>query len=197
VPAREMAFFDHTEPCRSPADGSCSFPTHSVGAMQGKVDETAMKNLRKRIWIDSFQTGLLLRIVLYCILYQVIICTFYIFCDQLDKSSAAMGVPLQLFSNTFTRSVLTLVLLVPPLAWDAVQFAHRLVGPLYRFRKTIQAMAAGESVSPIQLRKGDYLMDLKDDFNAMLQQLEQQGYVLVKRPEAKNAPAEATATSAR
>jgi hypothetical protein len=165
--------------------------------IESQEDEIAMKNLRKRIWIDPFQTGLLVRIALYCILYQVVICTFYTFCDQLDKGSAAMGVPLQLFSSPFTRSVLTLTLLVPPLAWDAVRFAHRLVGPLYRFRKTIQAIAAGEPVSLINLRDGDYLMDLKDDFNAMLQQLEQQGYVLVKKPEARNAPAEASAASAR
>ena len=30
--------------------------------------------------------------------------------------------------------------------YDAVKLTHRIVGPLYRFRKTIQAVTAGEEI---------------------------------------------------
>jgi nitrogen fixation/metabolism regulation signal transduction histidine kinase len=67
------------------------------------------------------------------------------------------------------------------MAWDTICFSHRLVGPLVRFRKTMQAIANGEAVRPIKLREGDYLEDLRDDFNKMLEYLQKEG-VPIMRP---------------
>ena len=47
----------------------------------------------------------------------------------------------------------------------------------------MQAVAAGEPVAPVNLRQGDLLLDLRDDFNAMLKTLEEKGVVVLKRPE--------------
>jgi nitrogen fixation/metabolism regulation signal transduction histidine kinase len=69
--------------------------------------------------------------------------------------------------------------------YDAVKHSHRIVGPIYRFRKTIQAITAGEELEFVSLRKEDMLHELKDDFNAMLRALEQRGAVVLKTPEAK------------
>ena len=44
----------------------------------------------------------------------------------------------------------------------------------------MQAVAAGEPVALVNLRERDLLVDFKDDFNAMLERLEKQGYVLLK-----------------
>jgi nitrogen fixation/metabolism regulation signal transduction histidine kinase len=65
--------------------------------------------------------------------------------------------------------------LVPVLAWDTIRMSHRLVGPLVRFRKTMEAIADGEPVRPIKLRDGDYLTDLRDEFNRMLESLQKRG----------------------
>jgi nitrogen fixation/metabolism regulation signal transduction histidine kinase len=73
-----------------------------------------------------------------------------------------------------------LLVLVPVMAWDAIHFSHRLVGPLVRFRRTIQAIGAGEAVRPIKLREGDYLTELRDDFNQMLDHLQKQGVPVLK-----------------
>ena len=141
-----------------------------------------MKEYRKKLWIHPFQTGLLVRIIVYCLVYQVAAWAFFVLCEQIKFGLAAIGAEWPLLSSNFFRTLLTLVVLVPPLTLDAVRFAHRLVGPLYRFRKTVQAMAAGEPVALVHLRKGDLLLDFQDDFNAMLKHLEQQGYVLLKAP---------------
>jgi nitrogen fixation/metabolism regulation signal transduction histidine kinase len=69
--------------------------------------------------------------------------------------------------------------------YDAMRLAHRIVGPLYRFRKTIQAINAGEELDLMALRKDDFLQDMKDDFNEMLKVLEQRGAVVLKRTEAE------------
>jgi hypothetical protein len=108
---------------------------------------------------------------------------FFCFCEQINGAFAVAGLEAPLLKDTLVRNLLALLILVPPLTVDAVRFAHRLVGPLYRFRKTIQAIAAGEQVALVQLRRGDLLVDFQNDFNAMLEHLEQQGYVLLKKPE--------------
>ena len=141
-----------------------------------------MNYVRKKIWIDSFQTGLVLRIALYCLLCQAVAFSFNIVCDQIDRCGTALGADWSLFSNVFVRTALTFIVIGPPLFVDAIKFAHRLVGPLYRFRTVVRTIAEGQPVPMVQLRKGDFLMDLKDDFNAMLEQLERQGYVIVKKP---------------
>src|SRR5207249_1450151 len=74
-----------------------------------------------------------------------------------------------------------LLVLVPVMAWDTIRFSHRLVGPLVRFRKTMQDLAAGEPVRPIKLRDGDHLLEMRDEFNQMLEELQTRG-VPVHKP---------------
>jgi hypothetical protein len=142
-----------------------------------------MKEHRKRIWIDPFQTGLLIRVSVYLLLYQVVVWAFMAVCELLNSVAAAAGADWHFPSSSTMRTVLALLILSPPLAMDAIRFAHRLVGPLYQFRKTMQAIAAGEPVTLVQLRRGDLLFDFKDDFNSMLKALEEKGLVLLKDPE--------------
>ena len=66
------------------------------------------------------------------------------------------------------------------MAWDAIRFSHRLVGPLVRFRRTMQEVTRGEPVRPIKLREGDHLLDLRDDFNEMLDSLQRRGLPVLK-----------------
>jgi hypothetical protein len=141
-----------------------------------------MRELRKRIWIDPFQTGLLLRIAFCCLIFQGATWAFFSLCDVIDDAIGTASTERHSFASAAVRSVLALIIVVPPLVVDSVRFAHRLVGPLYRFRKTIQAITAGEPVSLITLRKGDMLMDFRDDFNQMLLHLQQQGLVVLKSP---------------
>src|SRR5690606_19256934 len=89
----------------------------------------------------------------------------------------------------FWPTLLCFVIVVPVLCWDAVRFSHRLVGPIFRFRKTIHALANGEPVRPIKLRNGDFLTEMKDDMNLLLEHLQQQGI-----PALKPAPGEEEST---
>ena len=142
-----------------------------------------MKEQRKRNWFDPFQTGLLVRIALYLLAFQMVAWAFFALCDLVNAGLAARGAEAFSLKNSLARSLLSLLILVPPPAVEAVRFAHRLVGPLFRIRKTIQAIAAGERVALVQLRSGDLLLDFQNDFNAMLKHLGQQGHVLLKTPE--------------
>ena len=44
---------------------------------------------------------------------------------------------------------------------DHMEFSHRLLGPLNRFRASLKATAAEGDVCLIRIRKGDYLVEMK------------------------------------
>lgn len=146
-----------------------------------------MRQKRKQIWIDRFQTYLTLRIACFFAVFQVAVwLVVRIERDillRLEKIFGPGAITIWFFVLGGALALMGLVF-----TYDAMRFSHRLVGPLYRFRKTIQAIAAGEQVELLTLRKGDFLLDMKDDFNEMLKVLEQRGAAIVKTKEAKAAP---------
>jgi methyl-accepting chemotaxis protein len=150
---------------------------------------------RKHVWIDSFQTRLSLRIGAYLVLFLVVLINF-LFAWRLWQEGP--GNPWEQFVRMLRDYLpvgICLLLLVPVMAWDAIRFSHRLVGPMVRFRRTVQDIARGETVRPIRLREGDYLGDFRDDFNAMLEALQRRGASVLK-PANPDANEKAQRTSA-
>lgn len=146
-----------------------------------------MKNGRLRIWVDPFQSRLFLRVVSYWFVYQFTLWNFLFAWRLLEVGPGDLLQQYGAFCLDYYPIMFCFLILAPAFAWDSVRFAHPLVGPLVRFRRTMQAIAAGEPVQPIKLRDGDYLVEMQDDFNAMLQALERRGLVLqAKQPENKD-----------
>jgi hypothetical protein len=133
---------------------------------------------RSKIWIDKFQTALSVRLAMYFVLYQVAVWCLYLIDARISALGESLGWPAV---GTVLVPVVAIGLGVL-FIYDAVKEAHRTVGPLYRFRKTIQSITAGEEVPLIKLRQGDHLQELKEELNAMLQALEQRGAVTLKVP---------------
>src|SRR5262249_59879683 len=116
----------------------------------------------------DIQTKLFVRVGVYWLVYQITLWNL-VFMWRLLQEGA--GNPLEQYGRflwDYSPALIGCLLLLPILAWDAGQFGHRVVRPLYRFRKTIQALAAGEPVRPIKLRDTDLLTEMRDDFNKML-----------------------------
>jgi methyl-accepting chemotaxis protein len=140
---------------------------------------------RKHVWINIFQTRLIVRIALYWLVYMVTVANFLFVFRLLAEGP---GNPLEQYGRFVVDCLPTFMLfmlLFPILAWDAVKFSHRLVGPLVRFRQTLQDLAAGKQVQPVRLRQGDYLGEMRDEFNAMLETLQRQGVPVLKPIESK------------
>jgi hypothetical protein len=139
-----------------------------------------MHEERKKVWISTIQTKLFLRTCFYWLIYQVTLWNLIFVWRLLQEGP---GNPLEQymrFLSDFAPAVLVSLALLPILAWDAVKFGHRVVGPLYRFRTTMQSITAGEAVAPVRLRDGDLLQDMRDDFNAMLESLQKRGVEVLK-----------------
>jgi methyl-accepting chemotaxis protein len=50
--------------------------------------------------------------------------------------------------------------------------SHRIAGPIYRFEQTCKDVAKGDFTKRVHLREKDSLVDLQDDFNAMMDTVE-------------------------
>jgi hypothetical protein len=139
-----------------------------------------MRDERKKVWIHDIQTKLFLRVGIYWIVYQVSLWNL-VFVWRLIQEGP--GNPLEQYGRflwDYSPALIGCLLLLPILAWDAVKFGHRVVGPLFRLRKCMQAVAAGEPVPPLKLRETDLLTEVRDDFNTMLETLQRQGVPVLK-----------------
>ncbi len=146
-----------------------------------------MREERKKVWVHAFQTKLFLRISLYWMMFLVTLWNFLFIWRLLEEGP---GNPLEQYGRfvvDYYRPLLLLVVLVPVASWDAVRFSHRLVGPLWRFSRTMSDLADGQTVRPIKLRDGDFLQEMREDFNGMLDSLQRRGVPVMKSAD----PAEA------
>ena len=84
---------------------------------------------------------------------------------------------LAVLPNRLKATIVAFLSAIPWIVWDAVRFTNRLVGPLARFRETMRHVTADKPVRRIRLRQGDFLMEMQDDFNALLSALKHRGAV--------------------
>ncbi len=139
-----------------------------------------MAEERKKVLVDPFQSRLTLRIAGYLVVFFVVFTNLLFAWKMLDEGPTA---PWAQFIETLQTNVpvfVLLLVLVPVMAWDSIRFSHRLVGPLVRFRQAIRDLTAGSQVRPIKLRDGDYLIEMRDEFNAMLEELQKRGVPVLK-----------------
>jgi hypothetical protein len=152
-----------------PGGGPCS-PEHA--AMSAKWQS------RTRLWVASaFQGETLLRVAVYWLCYHVVIWQLmflwelwsYLGSVSDGTTPRTFG---EIYADFFSRHYPLLVaagVVLPLLLWDALRMTNRVVGPLARFRNCLNRMARGEPVAPIAIRRGDFLVDLKDAINAVVQ----------------------------
>jgi nitrogen fixation/metabolism regulation signal transduction histidine kinase len=153
-----------------------------------------VREKRRRIWIDRFQSYLFLRIAFYFVCYQVAVWALVAIERCLaDTLETTFGAPVT--ASLFLTLAAVVLVVGFIFIYDAVLLAHRIVGPIYRIRKTIQALSAGEEVELVTLRQGDFLLELRDEFNELLKVLEQRGAVTLKQPKGKGQPAPAASGS--
>jgi hypothetical protein len=150
-------------------------------------EDLAVHEQRKRIWIDRLQTLMTIRVLVYCLLYQgAIWLVVHVIGQYWEALGSVAGVVPGVHFGIVT--ILAIVTFMGIVTYDVIHYVHRLVGPIYRFRKTCEAIANGEPVRPVFLRKHDFLMDFKDEFNRMLAVLEERGLVVVHDDRKQAAP---------
>jgi hypothetical protein len=70
-------------------------------------------------------------------------------------------------------------LLILPLAMaDMLRMSNRFVGPVSRLKNALRRLSRGDTVVPLQPRRGDYWSDLIDWFNSLLEQSAEEAYIM-------------------
>ncbi len=128
--------------------------------------------IRRRYFIDKkVQGALLIRTVWYwgfCLLTIGIMLAIW----------RSFTGPAQVFYDHFHDiyyrygpALIASILLLPIVVLDVIRLSNRFAGPVYRLRDVLQRVARGEKVEPIQFRDDDFWKEIADDFNAIVDRL--------------------------
>jgi nitrogen fixation/metabolism regulation signal transduction histidine kinase len=81
----------------------------------------------------------------------------------------------------------------------AVRISNRVAGPIYRLNQSMEQLRKGEENCRVTFRKGDYMLDTADVFNALAETIEaerkQNGQESVEAEEKEEEPSEVGACS--
>ena len=58
--------------------------------------------------------------------------------------------------------------------WYGVRLSHRIAGPMVQIKRVLERATKGEYKSRIKLRSNDYLHEISDELNLLLEKLENQ-----------------------
>ncbi len=132
-------------------------------------------NPRKRLLVDTrVQGALILRMLLYWFFCVVVVGLIMLCLDVVNGPVGAMFNQFRFESlwAQYGAFVIASVMILPVLLADTILTSNRFAGPLYRVRRSMRALAAGEKVQPVQLRKKDLWPDVAEEFNAVLAYVE-------------------------
>ncbi|HET6880534.1 MAG TPA: hypothetical protein VFI31_10290 [Pirellulales bacterium] len=123
---------------------------------------------RKKLLVDrQVQWAFLLRAIGYWLMCMCTVMLLLLFTNMLVE-------PVRLFApeadGLWLRigpTVIGAILFLPVVVYDFLRVSNRLVGPLFRLRKAMRALAAGEHVEPLRFRDGDFWREFADEFNAV------------------------------
>jgi hypothetical protein len=129
---------------------------------------------RTRLWVDPpFQARLLVRMGSYLLLSVLVVLHVGFFLEAI-RDLATNG-PIKnfgtLYADYLSRQaplLLALGLMMPPLLYNLLRFSHRIAGPLFRCRRVMQEMAAGQVVREFVPRQNDLMGELFAAFNELI-----------------------------
>ena len=129
-------------------------------------------NDRKNYLIDShLQFSIVTRVFVYfvaSILFVALTLTFW------NTYVSVGGSFLGNLVSTFTLHspvFLMSILFLPFAIYDSLKLSHRFAGPIYRLRQDLE-MYKSDSKVRTRIRKTDFLQDLPDSINDLLEELE-------------------------
>ena len=134
------------------------------------------KFVRKQIFVDpKVQGTLVLRVIVY---WTVCVTTISIMllCWRMLTGPARM--PFTHLDDMWFQygpALIASFILLPLVIYDIVRTSNRFTGPLLRLRRNMQSLAKGELVKPIRFRDGDFWQELAQEFNAVVQRVQNSG----------------------
>ncbi len=133
-----------------------------------------MSKKRRKFLIDRpVQLGMVLRMLgQWMAFLMAVVCALPLFrAIMLGDIATPLNVRLQQAGVDSVIVLVVFLLLLPYFIYDSFKMTNRFAGPMYRLHQTIKALAAGEPQSPLNFRKNDYWQEVAQDFNALVERL--------------------------
>jgi hypothetical protein len=133
------------------------------------------KHTRKRLLVDvNVQRSLILRVLLYWVMWSLTV-VLVLFSWRLgDRLFAMSSGDSSSVWRYFRPPLIASIVILPVIIYDILQFSNRFCGPLFRIRRSLQALNRGERVAPIQLRKNDFWKDFAQEINTVLTRVQRE-----------------------
>lgn len=137
----------------------------------------APASLRKKLLVNSFIQGKTIRRVIFywCTYHLVLWHVMFLYRYVQYRGELLAGAAPRTFGDLYSQFsldhyslVVCALAILPLVAWDALTFSHKVVGPLARFRHCLKLLTLGEPVTQVKIRQGDFLVELQDAFNQFL-----------------------------
>lgn len=137
----------------------------------------AMENsrqLRQRLFVDpEVQAALLLRVVTYWVLCLAAVALMLLCWRVIAGPPRPVFAHLEELWFRFGPPFFASLVVLPLILMDIIRLSNRFSGPLIRLRRSMRALARGESVNPLRFRQGDFWKDFADEFNAVAERVEE------------------------
>jgi hypothetical protein len=130
------------------------------------------KPRRTKHFIDSNVQGALARRIIFHWVMFLSVASFVAFVLQvLSNPFRPIGEHVQDLWWSQGPFLLVTFFLLPVFIVDSIKLSHRFAGPIFSLRRTIRAVAQGETPRRLKFRRRDFWHDLAEDYNAMLVRL--------------------------
>lgn len=151
------------------------------------------RQARRKYYVDKkVQGALLIRAARYWVLSITVVSALTILGWLFWSPGIAVLIQLreQLPSllGTVLVALMASLVVLPVILLDLVRMTNRFVGPMLRLRRSMRQAAAGEKVAPVKFRGGDYWEGFADDFNLLLDRLNQGSSPSTNGPTGKSEP---------
>ena len=127
---------------------------------------------RNKVFVDrSVQGSLAGRVSLHWICFFAILIAIQVLTTCMVNPMLTHG---ELFKAVMQNNglfLMAVVLLLPSFICDTVKLSNRFAGPMVRLKNAFQDGAASGELKEIKFRKGDFWMDVAENYNAMVRSL--------------------------
>jgi len=126
-----------------------------------------MSKRRTRKLVDyEVQSSLVVRLCLHWALFIVATAiAMFLWIRLVESPVDSLAETAKRFWNTFLPLLIVSLALLPVFVLDAVKLSNRFTGPIFRLRRTLASLAAGQTVRPLEFRSNDFWRSLAEDFN--------------------------------
>lgn len=128
---------------------------------------------RKKTFVDpQVQGALVRRLVLHWLGFFAVASAMAFVLQVLSNPFQPLGEHVRQLWWTQGPFLVVILFLLPVFLLDTIKLSHRFAGPIYRLRQTIRKVAEGEEPPKLKFRDLDFWQGLAEDFNKMVEALQ-------------------------